>query len=79
MDSAKNFSQQNLERPQKGSGTCAKIPHLHEFLFLVHSEEVGHLSRVQHAVDIFQEGLVLYLSVRQEKHCLLALSSGPAK
>lgn len=46
---------------------------LNKLIWLV---EIGHLSRAQDVVDVFQEGFIYNLSVVEQKHCWLIVYSG---
>ena len=66
----------NIERSdQRIFGERGGPRYLHDLLLLVHGEQVGHLPRVQHAVHVLQERLLLDLSVRQQEDRLLTVHS----
>ena len=52
------------------------LAYLHNLLFLIGREQVGHLARVEERVDILEERLLLDLRVGQEEHGWLAKATG---
>jgi hypothetical protein len=50
--------------------------HLHLFIGWEH---IGHLSSVQHVVDVLNKRLVLYLAVRKQEHDALAVTTSASQ
>ena len=48
------------------------VTDLHDICLLISGEQIGHLASVEETVDVFQEGLLLDLTVSDEEHRRLA-------